>query len=211
MWKKLVPFAFDLPVAPPESAPRKPAAEVPQPPAEPAAAPGLATFDEIYRGSPARGSKTAYTILKVAEMSNSTHLEGMSPEARRCSLMMALEAAGVSVDDLLQDAMIRQRALNDYEAAQENRLKEFEARKIEENRGIQDEMDRITAQYMRRIQANLDEVARQQDLFRAWQKHKQQESRRISDAAAICVPQSAPVAIGDSLTLVLERVTGSKR
>jgi len=209
MWKKLVPFAFE-PAAAQESVLRSRTAEMPAAPAETSAAPGLAPFDEIYRGAPVRSSQAAYTILKVAEMANSPHLEGMSPEARRCSLMMALDAAGVSVDDLLQDAMIRQRALNEYEAGQENKLKQFETGKIEENRGIQAELDRITAQFMRRIQANLDEVARQQDLFHAWQKQKQQEVRRISDAASICVPQNAP-ASNDGLTLVLERMTGPKR
>jgi hypothetical protein len=215
MWKNLLPFAISESEAPEVGTPvaaagperngdRERAAAVSAP------APGMASFDEIYRGVQLRSSKSGYTILKVADMANSPHLEGMSPEARRCSLMMALDAAGIAMDDLLQDAMVRQRALNDYETTQENALKEFEGRKIEENGGIQAELDRLTAQYMRRIQANLDEVARQQDLFHAWQKQKQQETRRISDAASICVPQGTSVS-GDSLTLVLERVTGPKR
>jgi hypothetical protein len=67
-------------------------------------------------------------------------------------------------------------------------------------------MERLTSQYMSRIQANSDQVAREQDSFRAWQKRKQQESQRITDAATFCVPQgngSTP----NGLTAVLERVT----
>ena len=143
-------------------------------------------------------------------MAESPRLEGLSQEQKRACLLMALEAAGVSLDDLLQDAMIRQRALNDYDEAQQKKMKEFETAKLEENRRIQAELDRITAQHIGRIQGNLDDVARQQDNFRAWQKDKQLESRRMTDAAAICVPQNQTQG-GDSLTLVIERVTGPRR
>ena len=176
--------------------------------AEQAASTGtLASFEEVYRGAAVKSSKVAYTILKVSDMATNAYLGGMSADAKRNSILMALEAAGVSVDDLLQDAMVRQRALNDYEETLQRRLKEFETRKLEENRQVQNELDRLTAEHIGRIQSNLDELARQQDVFRAWQKDKQQESRRISDAASICVPQNAP-SKGDSVSLVLERVTG---
>lgn len=162
----------------------------------------LGSFDAIYRGIPACSSAAGYGILKVAEMANSPHLEGMSPEARRASLLMALEAAGVNMDDLLQDAITRQRALNDHEEAHVAKLKAFEAGKLEENRKIQADLDRITAQHMSRIQSNLDEVARQQDAFRAWRAKKDKESRRIAEAAAICVPKDSPTA-ADDLSLLL--------
>ena len=171
-----------------------------------------ATFDEVYRNSPVKSSKMAYTILKVAEMADSPHLTSMSGEAKRSSILMALEAAGATIDDILQDAMVRQRALNDYEEGLQRKLKELEGAKLEENRQIQAELDRVTAEHIGRIQLNLDELARQQDTFRAWQKEKQQETRRISEAAAICVPQNMP-AKSDSVALVLERVTvqGARR
>jgi hypothetical protein len=162
----------------------------------------VASFEEIYRRLPTCSSKTGYGILKVAEMADSPHLAGMSAEAKRASVMMALEAAGVDLDDLLQDAIIRQRALNDHEEAHSARLKAFEAAKLEENRKIQAELERITAQHMHRVQANLDQVARQQDLFREWRKKKDQEAHRIADAAAICVPKDAQNATED-LSLLL--------
>jgi dipeptidase len=119
---------------------------------------------------------------------------------------MALEAAGAEVEDLLQDAVVRQRALNDYDEAQRNRLETFEQAKIDENKKIQQELDRLTGQHLARIQGNLDEVAREQDNLRAWQKSKQQESQRITEAAAYCVPQGSAASVS-SLTAVLERAT----
>ena len=66
-------------------------------------------------------------------------------------------------------------------------------------------MDRITSQYMVRMQSNLDEVARAQDNFRIWQKRKHQEAQRISDAAACCVPEAGMANPVGGLTVVLER------
>lgn len=168
------------------------------------------SFDDIYRDAHMKPPKMTYGILKIAEMVNSTHLTGMPPEAKRCSLMMALDAAGIEVEDLLQDAMLRQRALNDYEEGEQKRLDEFQAGKVKENSRIQAELDRLTAQYMSRIQTSLDEVAREEDNFRAWQKRKQQESQRIAEAAASCVPHGPSTTTG-SLTMVLERATTQRR
>ena len=192
------------------------AAAVERPAEEPPPAPAAAkvterslSFDQIYQHAAVKPPRLAWGILKVAEMVNSGHLSGMSAEAKRCSLLMALEAAGAEIEDLLQDAVVRQRALNDYEEAQMNALKDFETNKLEENRGIQAELDRLTAQYMSRIQVNLNEVATAQDRFRAWQKQKQHESQRITEAAAFCVPQGSTN--GNGLTAVLERATVARR
>ncbi len=183
-----------------------------EPPVQPAAAKATEkslSFDQIYQHAAVKPPRLAWGILKVAEMMNSGHLSGMSGDAKRCSLLMALEAAGAEIEDLLQDAVVRQRALNDYEEAQAKALKDFEVGKLEENRGIQAELDRITSQYMARIQGNLNEVAAAQDRFRAWQKQKQHELQRIAEAAAFCVPQSG--ANGNALTAVLERATVALR
>jgi hypothetical protein len=167
----------------------------------------LRSFEEVYKCAPAQPPRMVYGILKVSEMLNSGHLAGMSHESKRCSVMMAIEAAGIQVEDLLQDAMLRQRALNDYEQSEELRLKDFEGATDRENNLLQAEVERLTSQYMARIQSNIDEVAAAQDRFRAWQKRKQQELQHISAAAAICVPKGAEANTGNtSYTAVLARV-----
>ena len=164
----------------------------------------IVPFEEIYRNASFKQPKVAYDILKVAEMVNSPHVAGLSVEAKRCAVLMALDVAGVETEDLLQDAMARQRALNDYEEALQNALREFEVTKNRENAEIQAELDRLSARYMSRIQANVDEVARQQDAHRAWQREKQQESQCIAEAASFCTPQSS-ANNGNSLSSVLVR------
>jgi len=170
----------------------------------------LSDFEQIYQGGAVKPLRLSYGVLKVAEMLNSSHLCGMTAEAKRAALMMALDAGGAKMEDILQDAIVRQRVLNDYEEARQRDLQNFEAAIQEQNRAIQAEMDRMTGQYMARMQSNLDGVARAQDNFRVWQKRKQQEVQRISDAANCCVPELG-VAAGSNggLTVVLERASSA--
>jgi len=175
-------------------------------------APALLTdFEQIYQSGAVKPPRLAYGILKVADMLNSAHLTGMSAEAKRSALWMALDAGNAKVEEILQDAVVRQRLLNDYEEARQRDLDSFEASALEQNRALQAELERITAQYTARMQSNLDEVARGQDNFRVWQKRKQQEGQRIADAAACCVPETSapPVAGAGGLTVVLERASSA--
>jgi len=181
-----------------------------QPPDDGLAEAKAASFDHVYQNAAVKPSRIPYSILKVADMVNSPHLGGLSPEAKRCALLMALEAAGSEIEDLLQDAVVRQRALNDHENVLQERLQKFETAKAEENRQVQAELDRLTKQYVSRIQANLDQVASEQDSVRAWQQRKQVEAERITEAATYCVPQGA-AAGSPSLAAVLERANSRRR
>jgi hypothetical protein len=182
---------------------------VPPLPAGPVLAPvKAATFEHVYHTAVVKPAKLPYDILKVADMAGSPYLAGLSLEARKAAVMMALDAAGVRTEDLLQDLVVRQRALNDYEEAQHKKLTEFAAVKIAENDRIQAELDRTTATARGRIQVNLDEVEHEQEEFRAWQRRKQQECQRITEAAQLCVPQEAVP--GNGLAVVLERTAARK-
>lgn len=175
--------------------------------------PANAGFDEIYQRSTNKIPKSAWGMPKLREMADSPHLTGMNTEMKRCAILMALEAAGARVEDILQDAVSRQKALNEYEEREEIRLRDFEGVKTEHNRAIQAELDRITAQNMARIQANVDEIARQQDEFRVWKKRKAAESEAMANVAALLIPQgsTANASGGSPLAVVLERASAAYR
>jgi hypothetical protein len=154
----------------------------------------LLAFDDIYRSAGIKGPRLGYTIGKVIEMLQSEHIKTLPTDTKRSSLLMALEAAGVPVDEVLQDATLRQRAITSYEAIQRKHLEEYEARKAQENVTIQAEAERVAAEYAARISRNLDEVAREKESFRKWVSKKQYEAQSIGDAVAMCLTQSsAPV------------------
>jgi hypothetical protein len=173
----------------------------------------LPSFDEIYRRSTCRSATTTaeYTILKVADMVNSHDLHGLSPAARHSALMMALKAAGIAVEDMLQDAVQRQRSLNECEEAQLHRLQEYEGVKLRENERLANEMETICSQYRTRIAAGVEEIDREREAFRDWQERKVREQRRIAEAAAACVSDDAASSSHPSVTHLLEKGVGRMR
>lgn len=151
----------------------------------------LLSYDDIYHAAGIMNPRSGYGIHKVVDMLNSERIRDLSKEIKRSSVLMALDAAGASVDDLLQDATRRQQALNTYEDGQRKQLEEYEVRKGKENTQIQAEMQRITAHYAERIQQNNDEVAKHKEALHNWQMAKQHESQRISEVIELCGKQPA--------------------
>jgi len=173
----------------------------------------LSSFDEIYQRSsfkPAT-STAAWDILKVADMVNNDHLHGLSPAAKHSALMMALEAAGVAVEDMLQDAVQRQRVLNEYEDSQRRRLEDFESIKQDEKDRLGAEMEAICSQYRIRIAGGDQEIERERGMFREWQERKEREQRRISEAASACVSGESSGSSDYSISRLLEKNSGRMR
>ena len=152
----------------------------------------LLSYEDIYRAAGILSPRSGYGIHKVVDMLNSERIRNLAPEVKRASVLMALDAAGTSADDLLQDATRRQQALASYEAGQQKQLEEFEARKNQENAQIQAEMERITAHYAERIQHNHDQIAQEKETLRNWQLQKQCENQRITEVIELCAKQPAP-------------------
>ena len=173
----------------------------------------LATFEEIYHKSNLKSTaaSTEWNVLKVADMLASEHLRGLSTASKHSALLMALEAAGVAVEDVLQDAVQRQRSLNDYEETQQRRLQEMESVKLRENETLAAEMEAICAQYRARIAAGVVEIEREREAFRDWQQHKEQEQRRIAEAASSCVSADPVTSSEASISRMLEKNAGVSR
>lgn len=74
-------------------------------------------------------------------MLRSEYMRGVSKEMRRAAVLMALDAAGVSVDDVLQDANVRQEAVDAYAAEQRKQAEAQWSRKAEQNLQVQAELE----------------------------------------------------------------------
>ncbi len=146
----------------------------------------LQAMEDIYRAAGIMTPRRGYSINKVVEMLYSDHIRGLSKEMRRASVLMALDAAGVSIEEVLRDAKARQEAIDSYESEQRKQFEAHWAQKAEENAGIQAEMERVKASYMERIKRNQDGVAREKATFLSWVTTKQQEAQNMAEAAALC-------------------------
>jgi hypothetical protein len=154
----------------------------------------LLSYEDIYHAAGIMSPRSGYGIHKVVDMLNSERIRDLSKEIKRASVLMALDAAGASVDELLQDANRRQHALNTYEDAQRKQFEDFETRKAQENAQIQTEIERITAHYAERVQQNKELVAKEKEALHNWQMAKQHESQRISEVIELCGKQDAVAA-----------------
>jgi hypothetical protein len=161
------------------------------------------SFGEIYHAAEIVDPSHGYTILKVADMLQSEYIRSLAPTVKRSSILLALEAAGVKIQEVIEDAVRRDRALDTYEHVQEKSLHELESSKMEENRQVQAELDRIAAEHQARIQKNNDDITKEKERFYGWRLKKQQEEQKIHDAVSYFVtenpittsgPQSEPPA-----------------
>ncbi|MCC6392991.1 MAG: hypothetical protein IT167_20500 [Bryobacterales bacterium] len=156
----------------------QPAPKFTQPVADPT------SFEQIYQAAEVRTPPHGFTIFKIADMLKSEHIRELPVEIKRSSVLLALDAAGVKLREVLEDAVRRDRALDTFEMVQQRALDQLEARKADENKKLQEEADRVLNELRSKIQANNDDVAKERERMQTWRLQKQQEERRIFDAVA---------------------------
>lgn len=161
------------------------------------------SFAQIYDAAEVRTPAHGFTIFKIADMLKSEHIRSLPVEIKRSSVLLALDAAGVKLDEVIEDAVRRDRALDTFEAVQQRALDQLETRKAEENKGLQMEADRVLNELRAKIQANNDEVTKERERLQGWRFQKQQEERRIADAVAPFVPEN-PISTGPASTTKAE-------
>jgi hypothetical protein len=153
------------------------------------------SFAEIYQAAEIQAPTHGFTIFKIAEMLKSEHIRTLPVEIKRSSVLLALDAAGVKLQEVIEDAVRRDRALDTFETVQQRALDQLEARKSEENKKLQAEADRVINELRGKIQANNDEVAKERERMQTWRLQKQQEERRIADAVAPFATEN-PISVG---------------
>jgi Asp-tRNA(Asn)/Glu-tRNA(Gln) amidotransferase A subunit family amidase len=148
------------------------------------------SFDEIYKAAEIAPPAHGYTIEKVGAMLQSEHLRGLSAEVKRSSILVALEASGAKIEDVIQDAVRRDRALDGYERVLQKSLNDIQLKKTEENRQIEAEMNKMLGEFRARIQANNEAIAKETERFSAWRTQKQAEEKNIADTVGYFVSEN---------------------
>jgi hypothetical protein len=145
---------------------------------------------EIYAaaqiGTPGHG----YTVLKVAEMLQSEHIRALPPEVKQKSVLVALDAAGVKVSEVIDDAVRRDRALDTYERVLQKGLEDLRAQKAAENQQLQEEINKRVAELKARVDQNDTELTAEQNSLLAWRVRKRQEEDRIAEAVGYFVTEN---------------------
>ena len=161
----------------------------------------LSTMEDIYRAAGIMIPRKGYSINRVVEMLHSEHIRELSKEMKRAAVLMALDTAGVPIDQVQKDAKARQDALDTHEAEQRKRVEAEWARKADEIVQIKAELESIKAHYTARIGLNMEGVAKEKAIFASWLTLKQQECQSMAEAVEMClkspVPESASAPSSD--------------
>jgi hypothetical protein len=155
------------------------------------------SFDEIYKAAEIPEPPKGYSIFKVSQMLESEHIRTLPSDVKRSSILVALDAAGVDVKDVIQDAVRRDRALDTYERVQQRSVEELEGRKAKENADLQAQIDKYVTEQRAKIQSNNDAVSREKQRFTGWRLKKQQEEKKIAEAVGYFVSEN-PITTGDA-------------
>ena len=153
-------------------------------PALPAVGTKSLSFTEIYAAAEIVAPTHGYTVLKVADMLENPHIKELPSEVKRSSVLVALDAANVKVQEIVEDAVRRDKALDAFERIQQKQIEDLEAAKLEENRKLQTELDKLTAEHKAKMQANSDLVTQRKESFYTWRLDKQKMEQRISDTVS---------------------------
>ena len=148
------------------------------------------SFAEIYQAAEIHPPTHGFTIEKVGDMLHSEHIRNLPRDVKKSSVLVALEAVGAPIQDVIQDAMRRAQALDTFESVQERAVNQLEAQKSQENQQIQAEIDRVMAEHKARIQANTDAIAKEKERFFAWRLKKQEEEQKIADSVSYFVTEN---------------------
>ena len=154
------------------------------------------SFDEIYKAAEIPPAPQGYSILKISRMLESERIRNLPSDVKRSSVLVALDAAGIDVKDVIQDAIRRDRALDTYERVQQRAAEELEARKTKENSEIQSQIDKYVTEQRAKIQSNNEAISREKERFTGWRLKKQQEEKKIAEAVGYFTSEN-PITTGD--------------
>jgi hypothetical protein len=136
----------------------------------------------VYQSAQIPTPAHGYTVIKVAEMLRSEHLNTLPDDVKKRSIMVALDAAGVKVADIVEDAVRRDRALDTYERVLIKNLEDTRALKESENARLEAEINQRVAELRQRIADNQAEIDRERKELEAWRAGKREEENRIAEA-----------------------------
>jgi hypothetical protein len=154
-----------------------------------------AVYDEAGIELPPHG----YGVDKAAEMLASKRLASLGREVKAAAVMAALEAAAVPLREVLQDAVLRDKALDAFETAKEKELQELKARNHTRIESLKAEMEAL----LRKINVEIEKLKRESEeateAFKHLQERKRQEEGRMHDVVSHFIEGGDnPVSLGSA-------------
>lgn len=150
----------------------------------------VSSFDDVYAEAGVQPPAHGYGVDKVAEMLQSSRLATLARDVRATAVLAALEAAGVDVRDLVRDAVKRDAALDAFEAAKDQELKQLREQTEARVQSLNQELERIVAEKRAEIEGLKQASDAAAEAFAALQNRKRREEERLFEVVSHFVAEN---------------------
>ena len=157
-------------------------------------------FPAIYKASGIKDPAHGFTAYKVLEILSAPDFAALDAKAKAGALsgFLRMNPSGpVPIEDVIQDALARDNALDGFEAFLRQKLEARNADREKENASLQAGIDELVRKNREKMQANLEAIAKEQERFASWQARKRVEEQKLFEAVGPFVEKN-PVSVGNS-------------
>jgi hypothetical protein len=136
-------------------------------------------FASVYAEAGIALPPHGYGVDKVGEMLDNKRLANLAREVKATAVLAALEAANVAIRDVIQDAVLRDKALDAFEAAKAREVEEAKTRNETRIQALNSEMQEL----LRKINTEIENLRRSateaETAFQQLQARKHTEEQRL--------------------------------
>lgn len=156
---------------------------------------GPVSFDNLYSSV----SQSPVSVFKVEEILNQPELQNLPKDTRAKSVAVALRVMGSSVEDIIQDAYLKDQALDQAELLQRQQSQQQKDQAEAQIQAIQKEVDEFLKVKHAEIELLREENFRCSQALQAWIEAKLKEEKRIFDILSYFVADdSANITLGEN-------------
>jgi hypothetical protein len=153
-------------------------------------------FAAVYKEAGITLPPHGYGLDRVAEMLQGKRLATLSREVRATAVLAALEAARVDVQDVIEDGIRRDKALDAFEAAKEREMVERKASNETRVQSLRKDLDELLHKINSEIEKLKQQSQEAEAAFAQLQIRKRQEEARLHDVVAHFVEGANPISTG---------------
>jgi hypothetical protein len=156
----------------------------PRVPARSSVAAGVKSFEAVYDEAGIQLPAHKYGVDKVSEMLESKRLSSLGREVKATAVLAALEAAQVPIRDVIQDAVLRDKALDGFEAAKEAEVQDLKAKSQARIAAIKDEIENVLREKNAEIEGLKQAAEAAERAFAELQARKRKEEDRLHEVVS---------------------------
>jgi hypothetical protein len=141
----------------------------------------VAEWSAVYREAGVHPPPHGYGLDRVGEMLETKRFGSLDRDTKRKAVLAALDAAGVSIRDVVQDAVARDHALEAFETFKQREVEEMRVRTEGRIQTIQQELETVLRDSnaeLERLKRGAEESVR---AFAQFQERKRTEEKRLRE------------------------------